>query len=164
MDSVCTDPPEGSGCPVTVLNQATVEVSSTETEGTTDTTTVNAGFSFFGATLGASFAHSIESSHATTKGTTTAKASTNFLYIPEGKGGHVVFFPFYEEHCGPSIAIHKGNINDEKEVDCNPDYNVMIKHEADMDRIRGMQYNWDGVDAGDIFNYKEDVSPLRSIY
>lgn len=122
--------------------------------------TVSTGVSFFGASLGASFAHSVETSHASTEGTSTTKAATNYLYIPKGKSGHVVFFPFYEEHCGPATAIRKANLQDDKEFNCNPDYNIMISHDAKMDRIRGMQYNWDGIDAGDIYSYGDKVCCL----
>ncbi|KFY70350.1 hypothetical protein V499_09239 [Pseudogymnoascus sp. VKM F-103] len=150
--SHCTGGPAG-GCPIAILDQATIEVSSTETHGTSDTMTVNAGISFFGANLGVSFAHSVESSHASTHGTSTSTASTNTLYIPEGKEGHVVFFAYYEEHCGISAAIRKANLQDDKDFDCNPDYNLLISHDANVDSIKGMQYNWDGIHPGDIYNY-----------
>ncbi|KFX90399.1 hypothetical protein V495_05440 [Pseudogymnoascus sp. VKM F-4514 (FW-929)] len=152
--SFCSNGPDG-GCPITILNQVGIEVSSTETRGTTDTVTVDTGVTIFGAHLGASFSHWVESSHATTHGTTTTKAATNWLYIPKGKSGHVVFFPFYEEHCGPATALRKPNLQDEEEFNCNPDYNLLINHDAKLDRLRGMQYDWDGIDEGDIYNYTD---------
>lgn len=69
----------------------------------------------------------------------------------------MVFFAYYEEHCGISAAIRKANLQDDKDFDCNPDYNLLISHDANVDSIKGMQYNWDGIHPGDIYNYV-DVS------
>ncbi|KAL5353801.1 hypothetical protein ACLOAV_001843 [Pseudogymnoascus australis] len=149
-----SDGPDG-GCLVTILNQAAVEVSSTDTHGTADTVTVESGIELFNVKLGVSASHMVESSHASTQGVTTTKASTSYLYIPKGKSGHVVFFPFYEEHCGLGSALRKPNLLDDRDFDCNPDYNILIKHEGRVDELRGMQYNYDGIHAGDIYNYEE---------
>lgn len=137
-----------------------IDVSSTDTHGTTDVSQVEAGVEFFGVKIGGGVQHWVESSHASTKGTTTTKASTAYLYIPKGKSGHVVFFPFYEKHCGMT-ALRKPNLQDDHDFDCNPDYNILINHDAKVDEIRGMQYNWDGIHEGDIYSYEKKVSPLQ---
>ncbi|OBT63826.1 hypothetical protein VE03_06622 [Pseudogymnoascus sp. 23342-1-I1] len=158
-DSRCpADGPDG-GCLVTILNQAAVEVSSTDSHSTADTTTVEAGVELFNVRLGVSVSHMVESSHASTHGITTTKASTSYLYIPKGKSGHVVFFPFYEEHCGLGSALRKPNLQDDHDFDCNPDYNILIKHEGRTE-IRGMQYDYDGIHPGDIYNYEEKCIQL----
>lgn len=71
----------------------------------------------------------------------------------------MVFFAYYEEHCGISAAIRKANLQDDIDFDCNPDYNLLISHNADVASIKGMQYNWNGIHPGDIYNYV-DVSIL----
>ncbi|KFY05170.1 hypothetical protein V491_09185 [Pseudogymnoascus sp. VKM F-3775] len=152
INSLC-DPGPKEGCAVQVLNQETIEVSTTETHGTTDTKTVDGSVEIFGAKIGASYSHWVEQSTASTHGLQTSKASTSWLYVPQGKSGHVVFFPFYEEHCGIAAAMRKPNLHDDKDFDCNADYNILFDNDAKLDRIRGMQYNWDGIHEGDIYNY-----------
>lgn len=158
--SFCTGGPNG-GCPVTVLSQATISVLSTDSKCTADTKIVETGIDFFGAKLGVSASHMVESSHASTEGISATNASTNFLYILTDKNGHVVFFPFYEKHCGLASALRKPNLQDDHDFDCNPDYNILIKHDANVDQIKGVQYNWDGINPGDIYNYETKVSPLQ---
>lgn len=102
----------------------------------------------------------VESSHASTDAKTTTTGFTNNLYVPQGKSGHVVFFPYYEVHCGPTTVLRKPNLQDQKNFNCNPDYNILISHKGSMDRISGMQYNWAGIDRNDIYNADTLVSPL----
>ena len=141
-----------------MLNQITIEKSTTKTKGTTDVTQFDGGITFFGAHFGGGRQHWVEKSTAETEGETKTSASTNWLYVPKGKSGHVVFFPYYEEHCGPATVLRKPSLQDEENFDCNYDYERIIKADGNMERIRGMGYKWDGIDPADVYNYEERVS------
>ncbi|KFY30362.1 hypothetical protein V494_08177, partial [Pseudogymnoascus sp. VKM F-4513 (FW-928)] len=154
------DGPDG-GCPITVSAEASIEVSSTETHGTKEVVVSGGGakfkgFNLFEVDIGVSYQHWIESSKAITKGKTTTSGVANTLYVPKGKTGQVLFFPFMERHCGPSAQLRKPNLLDEKDFDCNADYNIIIKNGGKLDGIRGMQYDYDGIHEGDI--YREGYS------
>lgn len=158
-DSNCANGPEG-GCPITILNQVAIERSTTETHGTTEVKSVNGGISLFGTTIGGGYQKWVESSEAKTEGETKTMASTNWHYVPLGKSGHVVFFPLYEEHCGTTTVLRKPNLYDDTNFGCNPDYNILINNDADLSRIRGMKYDWEGIKEDDIYNYNVEVSHL----